>query len=103
MCVVQAPHHILIVWCSVCPLNGHESRVRLILAKEGDVDETGGHPGSTLQVASFSGHESVVQMLLDKGADVSISGGGYARTVPCKQGHTFDFLVHKEFVELHVI
>lgn len=39
--------------------------MRLLRSKKGgEVDATGGYPGSALQEASFSGHELVVWMLL---------------------------------------
>jgi ankyrin repeat protein len=56
---------------------GHESLVRLLLARGANVNTTGGQCYTALQEASVQGHTSIMVLLLDAGADVNAKGGGY--------------------------
>ena len=56
---------------------GYDSIVQLLLAKDADVNLTGGEYGCALYVASANGHDNIVQLLLGKDADVNLTGGKY--------------------------
>lgn len=56
-------------------LNGHDSIIRLVLAKGADVNAQRGTYGNALQAASYWGHDTIVLVLLEESAHVNAKGG----------------------------